>query len=56
MEFAVVHCTCGGVVADGVKPRGLLRVICPDCKHRVWIQAGVVVRVDKRPKRLPRAA
>jgi len=45
-------------VADGVQPRGLMRVICPGCKKRAWVQSNgremVVVRVDKVPKKLPR--
>jgi len=43
---------------DGYGFRGIVRPICPKCRHRVTIhgdgQKTVVTNVDAKPKRLPR--
>lgn len=62
MDFENVRCPrCDAVVMDGLKfDSGLIRPICPACKHRVWVQGSSegmkAVRVDKKPSKLPRGS
>lgn len=71
MDLTAVYCEpikggCGHVVMDYVANKDLtglfIRPICPGkhCRRRVWLEgegmAWRVVRTDRKPQRLPRAA
>ena len=58
IEFQPVRCRCGAVVLDSYGFRGIVRPVCPSCRHRVTIHGdgheAVVTQVDEKPKKLPR--